>query len=525
MKILTTFITCLIALNLSAQTPSILWYFDTKDSSFGQTAMGDINNDGSLNLVFGCYRNDSMVYALNASNGKLLWKYNTSGIAEGCNDTAPLIYDIDSDGNQEVIVASSCNPITYCFNGANGDIKWQTPTRGSDSPPTIADIDNDGKLDILHGEFGGYVICINSDDGSIKWEILVDENSWIQTAPTILDLDGDGQLDFVVATWNFSDNNKIFAYNGKDQSILWSVDIADYVYHGTAVADLDNDDKPELIIADYSGMLYVINAEDASILWTYEADAYIGSPISIADLDGDGNCELVFVSNYKVIALKSNSELLWEYIIPDFKTSFRGVALSDINDDALPDAIFGTSGGKLIALNGSSGSQIWQLDLAEDFGKELEFDHAPVIGDFDKNGILDVFIVGGKTTYPDFSNNYGRAYAIEAGRGHGPEWTMFQFDERRTSNACNSTEVKATTNIENLSITPNPVKSGQLIKIQLPENKSSSRITIHDLIGRIIYYKTINDSSILIDQNYAPGLYILSITNDKESIQRKLIVE
>jgi len=199
--ILTVTCSLLFISKVNAQSPTIKWWYDINDASFGQSAAGDIDSDGKMEVVFGCYRNDSSVYALNAEDGSLLWKYNTHPYgAEGCNDVAPIIYDVDNDDSLEVIVPSSCNPTTFCFNGKTGAVKWQTPTRGSDSPPTIADIDNDGKPEILHGEFEGYVICINAENGSVAWEIPVDLNSWIQTAPTVVDLDTNGQLDFVVAT-------------------------------------------------------------------------------------------------------------------------------------------------------------------------------------------------------------------------------------------------------------------------------------------------------------------------------------
>ncbi|MBK7691950.1 MAG: PQQ-like beta-propeller repeat protein [Bacteroidetes bacterium] len=128
-----------------SQTPQIKWWFDLLDSSFGQSAAGDIDKDGKLEVVFGCYRNDSSVYALNAENGTLLWKYNTHGAGEGCNDVPIALYDVDNDDTLEVIVPSSCNPKTYCFRGKTGVVQWQAPTAGSDSPPTLGDIDGDGK--------------------------------------------------------------------------------------------------------------------------------------------------------------------------------------------------------------------------------------------------------------------------------------------------------------------------------------------------------------------------------------------
>ena len=52
-----------------AQTPTIKWFYDVNDASFGQSAAADIDHDNKLELVFGCYRNDSCVYALNAEDG------------------------------------------------------------------------------------------------------------------------------------------------------------------------------------------------------------------------------------------------------------------------------------------------------------------------------------------------------------------------------------------------------------------------------------------------------------------------
>lgn len=506
-----------------AQVPQIKWWYDVFDSSFGQSAAGDIDKDGKLEVVFGCYRNDSSIYALNAENGSLLWRYNAHvPNAEGCNDVAVALYDIDQDDTLEVIVPSSCNPKTYCFRGKTGAIQWQTPTAGSDSPPTIADIDNDGKAEILHGGFNGHVLCLNSEDGSVAWDKLVFANSWVQTAPTIVDLNGDGQLDFVVGTWAFNpDTNRIYAYSGNNQTLLWSKAVSDHVYHGSAVADLDNDGKPELVMGDYNGKIYALNGENGTTLWEYQASVYVGAPIVVGDLNKDGHCDLVFCDGYGVGALSKTGSLMWYYNIPTGGNAFRGAALGDINGDQSLDVVFGTGNGNLIVLNGNNGSLIWNLDLEAHIGKTFEIDHAPLIADFDQDGKIDIFIVGGKTDYPNFQTNYGRAYMITAGNGFGPNWLMFQRDLRRQSNMCDAPLANPLEQVSNANIVITPNPASNYISIQA---KAHGICQIQALTGEILCNQALRSDLTQLDISRLPrGLYIVTVRTNKGTYIEKLI--
>ncbi|MBK7184120.1 MAG: VCBS repeat-containing protein [Bacteroidetes bacterium] len=421
------------------------------------------------------------------------WKYNASALgSQGCNDVAPTIYDVDNDGKQEVIVPGSCNPRTFCFNGADGSVKWSCETRGSDSPPTIADLDNDGKPEILHGEFGGWVICINAEDGSVAWETKVDENSWIQTAPTIVDLDDNGILDFVVATWSFDYRDSIFAFRGDNQTRLWAYPVHNHIYHGTAVSDLDNDGKPELVIGSYNDTLYCLNGENGTTNWKYAATGAVIGPASLGDLDNDGSCDVVFGSGYRVSALSNKGELKWYYPIPNGGFTFRGAALADINNDSYIDVLFGTyNTGVLYALNGNNASLIWDLDLNEHYGNALfGLNHAPLVADFDNDDTLDVFVVGGYGVYPQTTGNFGRAYMIKAGKGRGPNWLMFQNDIRRQSSLCSHvpTAINETVVLKNIKVFPNP----SMNEINLVLDKyPSSKIQIVNTIGETVFQASV----------------------------------
>lgn len=413
----------LIASVASAESPEILWWHDLDAPSFGSAATADIDSDGKLEIVFGTYFNDERIWALNAENGTVLWSYVTGG----CNDASPVIADVDSDDSLEVIVPSSSECVVFCFKGHSGEIEWSASTGSNciDSPPAVGDVDNDGKPEIILGTFYGYVYCLNGEDGSLCWRENLGTNSYIQSGPNILDLDDNNQLDVVVA--QFSGDHRVCALRGDDHSILWSSDSPqDWMYHGGSFADIDEDGKPEIAIGSYDGSLYLLNGENGGLEWSYPTSAYVASPASIADLNNDQHLEIVIASYNTVIAVTHTGDLLWDY--PTGGSVFRGVAISDIDGDGILDVAFGSDDGVLRVVRGTDGELVWSYDLEAHYGRTFGMDHAPVIGDFDGDGKLDIFMVGGYGTSTEPDDNHGRAYALRAGDGVGPGWPMFRYD-------------------------------------------------------------------------------------------------
>lgn len=519
---------CLINISIKAQiNPEIIWTFDTQSAAYGMAACEDLNDDGLPDIVFGCYRNDGHIYALDGQDGSLLWSFNATvpGTDQGCNDVAVLIYDIDGDGMNEVIVPSSCYARTFCFNGHDGSLRWAAVTRGSDSPPVIADLKGKGDKEILHGEFTGWVRSIDPKTGITNWDFQVQTNCWIQTAPSIVDIDKDGLPDFVVATWSFeAGKDHIYAFRGADQTLLWKKNISGLVYHGSAIGDLDGDGNEEMIIGSYNDTLYCLDVLTGETKWSYSIGQNFtpAGPVVIVDLDGDGQCEVLGSAWFKHFALNADGTLRWTYSDPQSGFSFRGPAVADLNGDDVPDLVFGTSLGIVRGLNGKNGQPLFQVDLRNEYGdNRFELDHCPLIADFDGDGALDIFIAGGYGVIP-INENFGRAYMIRIGYGNGPEWRMFQHDIGRRSNVCSDfINLVPETPILEFGLYPNPA-TGKLFLDNIP---SGIPYQIMNLLGYEMHSGIVDDSQTISIDPFPKGMYILSIFSNNQRVTKRFVKE
>jgi outer membrane protein assembly factor BamB len=475
-----------------AQSPSILWKFNTHDESFGNAAMGDLIGDGKLEIAFSCYWGDSNIYVLHAEDGSLLWKKNMGG----CNDAAPIIYDVFGNGHKEIILGSSCNAVLTCFDGANGNIIWQKPFGGTDSPPSIADIDGDGKPEILVGDFEGRLNCYTADSGMLKWQVMVDDSAAIEASPALVDINGDGHPDIIVCTWSFAgnhDSTAVYAYDGMTHALLWKNPIpTDFIYHGAAFGPVSEDGHPELAISSYDGHVYLLNGPDGALKWDYPTPglAYIGDPVVIGDINNDGHLELVYINgNGEVDALDRFGNLKWSFVMPLYESSFRGAVLADVNNDDTLDVVFVTSSGRLFALNGSRGNEIWNMNLRTDYGdSNFELEQGALISSFKQDDTVDIFVVGGHTFYPHIDSDFGRAYAIKVGKQEGKDWVMFQHDYTRSNCVCNPSpgavneQTRPALNVKDY---PNPFTENIYFNLSL-ENATAVSIKIYNDAGALV---------------------------------------
>ena len=135
--------------------------YDTGDDIRGGISVGDLNNDGQLDLLFGGY--DDNIHVWDPVANELLpgWPVDL-----GYNSLSePVLADLDGDGQLEVLVARKTGKVFGYESDGSLMANFPISVEGSiESSPAIADIDNDGDLELIIGTTAGLdVIDIKLD--------------------------------------------------------------------------------------------------------------------------------------------------------------------------------------------------------------------------------------------------------------------------------------------------------------------------------------------------------------------------
>ena len=95
---------------------SELWILTTPSAIIASPALGDIDNNGKLDVVIVSF--GIALYALNGENGTNIWTYPSGSFAY----SSPSLGDINDDGKLEVVLGR--HDEIYAINGSNGNLLW-----------------------------------------------------------------------------------------------------------------------------------------------------------------------------------------------------------------------------------------------------------------------------------------------------------------------------------------------------------------------------------------------------------------
>ena len=313
-------------------------------------AAADFNRDGWIDLVTAHHDPDGVAVLLNrgASGG-----YTQSFIALPGGPFDVVTGDLNKDGLPDIAVANAdANTINVLFGIHAGGFapSVDLPGRANPRSLTIADMDLDGNPDIVVSEFA-------STRGTIYW--------------------GSGTEDFLT--------REPSAFSTGDSP------------QGVAVADINLDGRPDLIVASAGGGgLRVclteprISGEKGINLSCFDLDVpRQQNVVTVGDFDADGRPDIAAASSSTsdiTVVLNTRAGMSTQ-AFPSGGGSPRGIAVADLNRDGALDLLTGNRGTSTVqvALGKGDGTFGAPDGIAAGAGSR-----AVAVGDFDHDGRIDI---------------------------------------------------------------------------------------------------------------------------------------
>jgi len=195
----------------------------TQITSYSTPVFVDIDNDGDFDIVSGAL--NGQVYLYINTNGVFTQNTSTFSSIDVGWSSIPSFADLDGDGDLDLLVGSETGISTKYFsndgynNFQENVSTFSTVAFPNYSRPTLADIDNDNDYDLIIGDGWGEVFYY-LNEGTMyfpKWaqfDVLFDGIEVKQNAhPGFADLDGDGRKDMIIGEYdgNFNYFKNLFS--------------------------------------------------------------------------------------------------------------------------------------------------------------------------------------------------------------------------------------------------------------------------------------------------------------------------
>lgn len=401
----------------------VKWSVNVNTSS-ACPVLGDIDGDNAVEAVVG--GTDSCVYVLNGIDGTTRWKSNQ--LSGPIYNSAAALGDIDGNTNTIEIVIGAHNGVIFALDGNGGNVRWSRVV-GIEfaSSPVLGNVDgNASTIEIVVG-LRDTTVCLNGVDGSVKWKVKTGL-SWNQgganqpCSPAIADLDNDGNVEVVTT----STDGSVQALNGNDGGLKWrcvtqtiSGDTSSFypsLVPAIAIKDVDNDNIKE-IATHHGSNIYLIGGASGNIKWSsmtgYSMGTAVNSGVALADIDSDSKSEVIF-RNGRIVALdESAGSTLWSYSFPGCGLVMPSPVLADLDGDTKLEVVAADHDGYVACLEGENGALKWSIHITTG---DIHPTHG--IGDIDGDGCIE--IVG--------ASCYGPVYALEAGCPQAVEETSVQTE-------------------------------------------------------------------------------------------------
>ncbi|MDB4942430.1 MAG: Serine protease, subtilase family, partial [Labilithrix sp.] len=402
-------------------------------------------------------------------------------------EASPKLADIDGDGVRDIVAPDSSGRIhVYTLRSGMPAELAGFPYRTRRIDGLVADGSDPAVPSYLSAP--AYKAGSQPNGGGVDPDLAREA---LVSAPAVADLDGDGKLDIVMATWA----GTLYAIDGKGQDLPgWpkrlplvpscsldptkpatgpcmdvTHDFARGTYGAPVVIDMDRDGKPEIVIGAFDGNIHVFRADGTALPGFPVALVGTGNPTSgpsrimatptVADLNGDGIPEIISGSNEQVGLGGGGGQVFavdgrgnaapggpylpnWPVTVTSLKlfpVVAEGIvasqAVADFDGDGRSDVLVQGNGAPPLVVKADPGVQTGRddppnrlpprqattgeldgFDSTSIFGEQAKAQpdvffplfSQPAIGDMDQDGVPDVIMSGGSLSLASSLTGGGR---------------------------------------------------------------------------------------------------------------------
>jgi len=273
------------ALNMDGTLKAGQWPFDAENQVWNAPAVADINQDGSLEIVF--TSKNKHLYVLQ-SDGGILTDVNIDEYLVA----NPALGNLDDDPDLEIVFGSVVSDGKLYALNPDGSPLPGFPVSLNDkvyNGAALADFDQDGYDDMVVATNGGTLIRINSD-GQIASGFPVNfAGASFRSAPVVVEGQDGGFVILAIDRYG-----KLVAINERGE-VRFTVDTGISTYTSLSLKETEN--SVWIIWGDINGTVYGYTLDGASAPGFPLTGSSIisGTPV-FADLDGAGAPTVIFAS-------------------------------------------------------------------------------------------------------------------------------------------------------------------------------------------------------------------------------------